>query len=103
MTPLTALAEALAIHRFFRVKRLNDHQTPMPTVTHEVPAISGAFMCMRVLDFQRMYGMDEGYFLHVEDLDLCMRVRSLRQNHLRAASAGDAHAVDQRRSQFAFH
>jgi N-acetylglucosaminyl-diphospho-decaprenol L-rhamnosyltransferase len=76
LTPLTALAEALALHRFFRVKRLNDHQTPMPTVTHEVPAISGAFMCMRVLDFQRMYGMDEGYFLHVEDLDLCMRVRS---------------------------
>ena len=76
LTPLTALAEALALHRFFKVKRLNDYQTPMPTVTHEVPAISGAFMCIRMLDFQRMCGMDEGFFLHVEDLDLCMRVRN---------------------------
>jgi GT2 family glycosyltransferase len=76
LTPMTALAEALALHRFLKVKRLNEYQTPMPTVTHEVPAISGAFMCIRLLDFQRMHGMDEGFFLHVEDLDLCMRVRN---------------------------
>ena len=74
LTPMTALAEALALHRFFKVNRLNDYQTPMPSVTHEVPSISGAFVCMRVVDFQRMRGMDEGFFLHVEDLDLCMRV-----------------------------
>ena len=31
---------------------------------------------MPMLDFQRLCGMDEGFFLHVEDLDLCMRVRN---------------------------
>ncbi len=76
LTPMTALAEALALHRFLKVKRLNEYQTPMPPVTHEVPAISGAFMFIRNIDFQRMHGMDEGFFLHVEDLDLCMRVRN---------------------------
>ena len=76
LTPLTALAEAFSLHRFFKIKRLNDHHTPMPTVTHEVQAISGALMCMHMFDFQRMGGMDEGFFLHVEDLDFCMRVRN---------------------------
>src|SRR5271165_2563758 len=42
VTPMTALAEALSLHRFFKVNRLNDYQTPMPSVTHEVPSISGA-------------------------------------------------------------
>lgn len=39
-----------------------------------VGAISGAFFMMRRADFERMGGFDEGYFLHVEDVDLCRRV-----------------------------
>ena len=41
LTPLTALSESLALHRFIKVNRLNNYQSPMPTATHEVPAISG--------------------------------------------------------------
>ena len=40
-----------------------------------VPTISGACFCMRREDFDRVQGFDEKYFLHVEDVDLCWRVR----------------------------
>ena len=40
-----------------------------------VPTISGACFCMRREDFDFVQGFDEKYFLHVEDVDLCWRVR----------------------------
>jgi GT2 family glycosyltransferase len=40
-----------------------------------VEAISGACMILRRTAFERIGGFDEAYFLHVEDLDLCRRVR----------------------------
>ncbi len=40
-----------------------------------VPTISGACFCMRREDFDAVQGFDEKYFLHVEDVDLCWRVR----------------------------
>ncbi|MCI3132943.1 glycosyltransferase family 2 protein [Phenylobacterium aquaticum] len=40
-----------------------------------IPTISGACFCMRREDFEAVDGFDEGYFLHVEDVDLCWRVR----------------------------
>ena len=46
-----------------------------PTQVSEVPTISGACFCMRREDFDHLAGFDEGYFLHVEDVDLCWRVR----------------------------
>lgn len=68
LTPETLLAEYLR-----RKRKLNLCDTPMPATTHEVPAVSGAFMCMKRADYERLGGMDERYFLHVEDLDFCMR------------------------------
>lgn len=40
-----------------------------------VDAVSGACMAMRHAVFECIAGFDEGYFLHVEDLDLCRRTR----------------------------
>jgi N-acetylglucosaminyl-diphospho-decaprenol L-rhamnosyltransferase len=68
LTPMVALGEVVGL------RKLNHHRTPMPTETHDVQAISGACMCIRKADYNALGGLDEGYFLHVEDLDLCMRV-----------------------------
>lgn len=46
-----------------------------PDQVAAVPTISGACFCMRREDFDCVEGFDEGYFLHVEDVDLCWRVR----------------------------
>ena len=48
--------------------------TPLPSVPTEVEAISGACMLLRRKAFGKLGGWDEGYFLHCEDLDLCMRL-----------------------------
>lgn len=48
--------------------------TPLPPGPALVEAISGACMLVRRELFERVGGWDEGYFLHCEDLDLCMRL-----------------------------
>ncbi|EWY41349.1 glycosyl transferase family 2 [Skermanella stibiiresistens SB22] len=74
-TPWLTLVEALRLdrlapnHPYFR--RLNQHDQPIPEAVTQVPAVSGACMLMPVDDYRMLGGMDEGYFLHVEDLDLC--------------------------------
>lgn len=49
--------------------------TPLPDRPTETEAISGAFMLVRREAMQQVGGWDEGYFLHCEDLDLCMRFK----------------------------
>jgi N-acetylglucosaminyl-diphospho-decaprenol L-rhamnosyltransferase len=77
-TPLQCLAEALQLHRLLPPRwapaRLNLADQSLPTALTAVPAISGAFMLMARATFDALGGMDEGYFLHVEDLDFCLRL-----------------------------
>lgn len=63
----------------------------------QVEAVSGALMLLPRTSFERIGGFDEGYRLHVEDLDLCRRVRDaggavavandVRVVHLRGVSS----------------
>jgi GT2 family glycosyltransferase len=78
ITPLSALLSMSGLARavpawgrfevHWEADALPDHVAPAPT-------ISGACFCMRREDFDLVGGFDEGYFLHVEDVDLCWRVR----------------------------
>ncbi|MFW0777134.1 MAG: glycosyltransferase [Rickettsiales bacterium] len=43
-------------------------------VPYEVPAVSGAFICIRRKDYDRLNGMDETYFTCGANMDICMRV-----------------------------
>jgi GT2 family glycosyltransferase len=47
--------------------------SPLPSDACDVEAISGAFMLVSRQALQRVGAMDEGYFLHCEDLDWCLR------------------------------
>lgn len=76
LTPTNAFFETFGLSALLPAnQRLNLHNTKMPPGTHEVPAISGAFMLLSRDYYQKLGGMDESYFLHMEDMDLCYRVR----------------------------
>ncbi len=47
----------------------------LPTQPIEIEGISGAFMFIRQTALAQVGGLDEGYFLHCEDLDWFMRFR----------------------------
>ena len=49
--------------------------TPLPAAPADVEAISGAFMFVRRTALTAVGPLDEGYFLHCEDLDWCVRFR----------------------------
>ncbi len=51
------------------------HQQPLPQTPVPVEAISGALMLVRREAIESVGNWDEGYFLHCEDLDWCMRFR----------------------------
>jgi GT2 family glycosyltransferase len=53
----------------------NLHQQPLPDHPIEVEAISGACMLVSREAYEDVGGLDEGYFLHCEDLDWCMSFR----------------------------
>ena len=49
---------------------------PLPPVASTVDAVSGSAMMMRLDRFREIGGMEESYFLHCEDLDICHRMRN---------------------------
>jgi GT2 family glycosyltransferase len=51
------------------------HQQPLPAAPTEMEAISGACMMVKRKAIADVGLWDEGYFLHCEDLDWCMRFR----------------------------
>ena len=77
-TPWSALVRMLALHRLFHNNpRFADfdygtHISPCDP-PHTVEAISGAFMVVRKSALEQVGLLDEGYFMHCEDLDWCKR------------------------------
>ena len=79
LTPWTAIVEVLCLHRIVfiqqKYRRFNLNSMPNPTQTTKIPVTSGACMIMPVDDYRAIGGMDEQYFMHVEDIDFCHRFR----------------------------
>ena len=77
LTPWTAFVEATRLyklapqHPYF--KRFNMHSDECPSALTKVPTLSGAIMFLPSEDYAAVGGMDERYFLHVEDVDFCLR------------------------------
>jgi len=69
------------------------HKQPLPDHAIEVEAISGACMMVRREAMQDVGEWDEGYFLHCEDLDWCMRFRQKGWKILFVPSAQITHAL----------
>lgn len=79
-TPWRSFVRAFGLARFEdRWPRLffdfHLHKQPLPTQPMEVEAISGSCMLVKRKAINDVGIWDEGYFLHCEDLDWCMRFR----------------------------
>lgn len=74
------------------LKRWTLETTPPPDGPVSVDCVSGAFFAMPRQDFEALGGFDEGYFLHVEDVDLCRRVRIAGGAVIYQPAAGALHA-----------
>ncbi|MEZ5936888.1 MAG: glycosyltransferase family 2 protein [Hyphomonadaceae bacterium] len=55
---------------------VNRMHTPPPDEPVAMEAVSGALMYFSRRGFDRLGGFDEGYFLHVEDFDICRRAEA---------------------------
>jgi len=78
ITPMSALLSLSTLSKLipgWRRYEVHWEGNAAPDAVVEVPTISGACFCMRRADFDSLQGFDEKYFLHVEDVDLCWRVR----------------------------
>ncbi len=69
------------------------HKQPLPDGPIEVEAISGACMMVRREAIEDVGLWDEGYFLHCEDLDWCMRFRQKGWKILFVPHARISHAL----------
>ncbi|WAR46610.1 glycosyltransferase family 2 protein [Methylomonas rapida] len=79
-TPWRSFVRAFGLHRLeTRWPRLffdfDLHKHPLPATPIGVEAISGACMLVKRQAIESVGLWDEGYFLHCEDLDWCMRFR----------------------------
>lgn len=97
-TPWRSFVRAFGLGRFAKrwPKLFFDfylHKQPLPDRPIEVEAISGACMLVKreVVDDVGLW--DEGYFLHCEDLDWCMRFRQKGWKILFVPSARVTHTL----------
>lgn len=79
-TPWRSFVRAFGLYRFANrwPKLFYDfhlHKQPLPKEPIRVEAISGACMLVKREALDEVGLWDEGYFLHCEDLDWCMRFR----------------------------
>lgn len=79
-SPARAFVNAFGLSRLSRIfpKMFSDHllnKHPIPKEPAEIEAISGACMLVKREAIDDVGLWDEGYFLHCEDLDWCMRFR----------------------------
>jgi GT2 family glycosyltransferase len=78
-TPWRSLIRVLGLNKLFprnpRFQSFEQSHQPLPTEPVYLEGISGAFMFVRRAAMDEVGLLDEGYFLHCEDLDWFMRFR----------------------------
>lgn len=95
-TPWRSFVRAFGLSRFADrwPKLFSDydlHRRPLPAGPIDVEAVSGACTMVSRRAFADVGPWDEGFFLHCEDLDLCMRFRARGWRILFVPSARAVH------------
>ncbi|WP_293612754.1 glycosyltransferase family 2 protein [Ponticaulis sp.] len=55
-------------------RNMHRERDPEPENAIPMPVVSGALCYISKEDYEAVQGFDEGYFLHVEDIDFCRRI-----------------------------
>lgn len=79
-TPMRLVLSWMGLGKFSVVSNLF-RRNQMKTTAYEIPHrdvcwVSGAFMMTPRVLWEQLGGLDEGYFMYLEDVDYCRRVRS---------------------------
>jgi N-acetylglucosaminyl-diphospho-decaprenol L-rhamnosyltransferase len=76
-TPLRKLGEALALHRWTPLQKLQEVDTCASHYREERPAdwVVGAFLAVRREALEQVGPLDERFFLYAEEKDWCYRIR----------------------------
>ncbi len=78
LSPWRAFVELVRLDRLFPnhpyFARLHNYEGEPVNAAIEVPTVSGAFMMIARSHYERLCGMDDNMFLHLDDVDLCIRV-----------------------------
>ncbi|MCV6638181.1 glycosyltransferase family 2 protein [Candidatus Albibeggiatoa sp. nov. NOAA] len=78
-SPWRSVIRVLHLDKLFpnhpRFKSFVLTEEPLPNTPIELEGVSGAYMFIRQTALAEVGGLDEGYFLHCEDLDWFMRFR----------------------------
>lgn len=78
LTPWNAFVEASRLYKLApnhpRFRRFNSHEEERLDKVTAVPCLSGAAFMVPRKAFDQIGGFDEGYFLHVEDIDFFLRL-----------------------------
>jgi N-acetylglucosaminyl-diphospho-decaprenol L-rhamnosyltransferase len=108
-TPISSLAHFLGIGRRRNAGRLAAYRAPGVT-RGQVDAVNGAFMLCRRSALGQVGLFDEGFWMYMEDLDLCYRFAEagwitwyepdVTVQHMKAGSSGEVRSP---RLNYAFH
>ncbi len=77
LTLRSAIVSFTGLYHLPFFKSLHLETRPIPAAAAPVEVVSGAFLMTDHSSFEQLDGFDEGYFLHVEDIDICERARRL--------------------------
>jgi N-acetylglucosaminyl-diphospho-decaprenol L-rhamnosyltransferase len=110
-TPLNSLGHFAGLGRRPRAPAaLRGYAAPYPSRGGPVDAVNGAFMLLRRAMLDQIGAFDEGYWMYMEDLDLCYRARQAGwltwyepgavATHLKSGSVGPRRSLH---LEYAFH
>jgi GT2 family glycosyltransferase len=113
LTPWNAFVEATKLWRLApnhpAFRRFNDHELPALTKPTVVPCLSGACFMVPAATWRTVGGMDQRFFLHVEDVDFFLRlskhggvslaVPDVRVVHHKSSSKVDPLFIERRKKQ----
>lgn len=108
-TPLSALGHFTGVGRTRTLGRFSDYRAPTVTAG-PIDAVNGAFMLCRRSALDQLGLFDEGFWMYMEDLDLCYRFAeagwitwyepTVKVIHIKAGTSGSLRSL---RLNYAFH